>query len=310
MPPIGRRHIRLTNKLPRTHTWKHPPHTHLEKITLLPVVLRPFGNLRLVRPLHRSAVNLRMIPAVLIAAETFPEPARVARRIAEGHPDNLRVLVRQRAFGHLPYFVRNRRSLVKHQQNTLALIVQARKSLRIVFRPRHKIRPPRLRMRLVPHRDTRRRHIKPLPRNTQALPLPHLWRSLRAQLRIRIGSQHHLTIVAGTQSPVHQHPDKRRLPDTVPRSPRQHQRHITRFGILQMCRNLPERLRLPRPRPSIAVQLAIPPIEGKPRPRQRVKTATRRRIRNHIIIHHHSDGLSPAPAARPATHPHPASPYR
>ena len=241
-----------------------------------------------------------------IPAETLAETPDIPRRITERQPNNLRPLIRQRTLRHLPHPVRNRRRLIKHQHNTPPLIVQTGKRLSVMLRPRHKIRPPRLRMPLIPSRNTHHRIRKPIRRNTQPLPLRHLGRSLSPQLRLRITRNNNLSIPARRQSPIDQHPDLRRLTDTVPARHRNHQRHKPRFRIFQMTFNIRHHPPLPLARRVIARQLPITPIISNRRPKQRVIPASRRHLHH---INRHSNDSSHAPTAPPTTHPQTPRPY-
>ena len=190
------RYIRLRDKLTGRHRGKHTAHADFEKVRLFAVVLRPFLHLRLVRPLDRAAVDLVGYPPMLIPAEAFAESPDISRRVSKSKPNNLRVLVGQCTFGNLPNLIRNRRRLVKHQHNALALIVQTGERLRIMFRPRYKVSTPSLGIQPVFCRDTHHRIVKPIRRNTQPLPFTHFRRGFGAQLRLRVTRDNDLAIFA------------------------------------------------------------------------------------------------------------------
>ena len=133
---------------------------------------------------------------MLIPAEAFTESPDISRRVPEGKPNNFGVLVGQRTFGHFPNLIRNRRRLVKHQHNALALIVQACERLRIMLGPRHKVSPPRLGIQAVFCRDAHNRVVKPIRRDAQPLPFANLRRGFGAQLRLRITRDDDLTVFA------------------------------------------------------------------------------------------------------------------
>ena len=74
---------------------------------------------------HGAAVDLARGPPVLELAKALAEPAHVLGRVTEGAPNDLGVAVGQRALGHLPNQIGDGRGLIEHQNDALALVVQA-----------------------------------------------------------------------------------------------------------------------------------------------------------------------------------------
>jgi hypothetical protein len=83
-----------------------------------------------------------MIPAVAEPPEAFTKTTGIPGRISEGEPNNFCIFVCQGTFRNLPDLVGDGAGLVEDQNDTAALVVQSRKSLRILFVPRDRVRPP------------------------------------------------------------------------------------------------------------------------------------------------------------------------
>ncbi len=107
----------------------------LHDVGVFPVRGDEFLQIALVRALNLAAVNVPRGPQMPILAEALAESAGIAGRVAERDPNDLRVLVGQRALGHFPHLVGDRRSLVEDQDDPLALVVQACEGFGVVLRP-------------------------------------------------------------------------------------------------------------------------------------------------------------------------------
>ena len=135
----------MGNEAFSVNTREHATDTNANKVAVFAIVRDPAVELVLVADMNVAAVDSARRPAVgkAPARETVTEPALVPRRVTEGHPDDLRVTVSERALGHFPNHVRDSRTFVKDNEYALALIVQPGESLCVAFAPRHHIDPPR-----------------------------------------------------------------------------------------------------------------------------------------------------------------------
>ncbi len=219
-----------------------------DKVAVLAVVIDPLLDLRLVGTLDVPAVDLARNPAVLVASEALAEPAGVTGRVAECNPDNLGVLVGQRPFGHFPHLVSDVRRLIEHQDDALAIVVQARERLCVVLRPRHRISPPALFVARVVGVDRRRRWFEPMRVDRQPEPLRQLWAGLGSQLVLCVGREYDLAVLAGRHCPMPDHPDLCRLADTVTGCHRNHQRLKACLRVLQVAGDVLHHPLLPIPR--------------------------------------------------------------
>lgn len=222
-----------------------PAHAHLHDIAFLAVGRDHLVKVGLVRAFDRAAVDVAGLPQVTELAEALAESPGVARRVAEGEPDDFRLFVGQRAFDDFPHRIGDVGAFIGDDDDPLALVVQAGEGFGVVFRPSDRIAAPAILMARQDGENAGLGRLPPTPRDRQIAPLEHFWPGLGADLRFGVRGQDDAGVFAGIEAPRGQHADKGRLADTMAGRNRDPQRDKARLGIAQVVADVFHDIALP-----------------------------------------------------------------
>jgi hypothetical protein len=154
----------------------------------VPIVFNPLCDLLFIGDPCVAAVDLAPDPTVAIAAKALPEAPVVPCWVPTNQPEDLGLLVSEGALRGLPDEIRNGTGLVKHDQDASTLVMQTRKGLDPVLRPRHGVDPPGLGVGRIARRQGRRRQGEELgQQRAEPKPFGEFSPGLGAQLAFGVG---------------------------------------------------------------------------------------------------------------------------
>jgi hypothetical protein len=148
-------------------------------------------------------------------AEALAEAPGVLRRVSVSEPDDLGLIVGQRALGDFPHLVGDLRRLVIDDDDALALVVEAGERFGVVLGPRHGVRAPALFVAGDNREYPGLGDLPPIAGDREIAPLDDLRPQLGSDLRLGVGGDDDARILVGIERPVHDHSDVGRLADAV-----------------------------------------------------------------------------------------------